>query len=165
MDELALLRMLGVVGSGMDVTAIVAFVAFGVIYFLAPLVTRTRERPAALAASLYLLIGYAAISLVLMVLQWSEMMNGVAQGFGMPGRGNLAAHIVFGVNAVKTVVFLLAMIAFVIGLQAMPFKDAETQAFEQAVEKLQQLRDENLRLRKRLEREAARDDAGTHDGM
>jgi hypothetical protein len=158
MDELFLLRMTGGLSTGLDMPALVAFIAFAAVYFLTPAVTHSRERPAALAIALYLLIGYGTLSLAQLVLTWAEMGN--AGGFGMaPGRGPMAAqmHIAFG--ALKMIVFLLALLAFVVGLQSLRFKDPETRAFEQAVEKLQQLRDENVRLRKRLDHE----DSAAHD--
>jgi hypothetical protein len=153
MDELMLLRMTGGFGTGLDVTALIAFLAFAAVYFLAPVVTHTRERPAALAIALYLMIGYAAISLAQLLLQWAELGN-VGGAFGMPARGPLAVQLLFAFGALKTAIMVIAMIAFVIGLQSLRFKDPETRAFEQAVEKLQQLRDENMRLRKRLEQDA-----------
>lgn len=164
MDELLLLRLTGGLGAGLDMTALLAFVAFAVIYFLAPIVTNTRERPAAMALALYLMIGYTAISLAQLLLQWAELGVG-GGGFGMPGRGPMAVNLLFAIGALKTAIMVIAMIAFVVGLQTLRFKDPETRAFEQAVEKLQQLRDENVRLRKRLERESAHDDGGTHDGL
>jgi hypothetical protein len=157
MDEMLLLRMTGGLGGGLDVPALIAFIAFAAAYFLAPVVTHARERPPALAVSLYLLIGYGAMSLAQLVLTWAELGN--AGGFGMAGRGPMVAQLHFAFGALKMVVFLLAMLAFVVGLQSLRFKDPETRAFEQAVEKLQQLRDENVRLRKRLDRE----DSAAHD--
>ncbi len=160
MDEMMLLRMTGGLGSGLDLAAVLIFIAFAVIYFLAPLVTHTRERPAALAIALYLMVGYAAISLVQLLLQWSGMTN-AGGGFGMPGRTPMAVHLLFAFGALKAATVVIAMIAFVVGLHSLRFKDPETRAFEQAVEKLQQLRDENVRLRKRLERDASE----AHDGL
>ena len=158
MDEMFLLRMFGG-GSGLDLSALFLFITFSVAYFLAPRVTNTADRPAALAIALYLMIAYVAVTLMQMLLQWSELLGAGGGGFGGPfnmpgGRHPMVAHIAFGFSALKTGIMVIAMIAFVAGLQRLRFKDPETRAFEQAVEKLQQLRDENIRLRKRLEQDA-----------
>jgi hypothetical protein len=155
MDEMFLLRMLGG-GSGLDLSALFLFITFSVAYFLAPRVTNTAGRPAALAIALYLMIAYVAVTLLQMLLQWSELLGaggGIGGPFNMPGRHPMVAHIAFGFSALKTAIVVIAMIAFVAGLQRLRFKDPETRAFEQAVEKLQQLRDENIRLRRRLEQD------------
>jgi len=157
MDELLLLRMTMGGGSGLDITALLAFIAFAAVYFLAPRVTNSRERPPALALALYLMVGYAAISLGQLLLQWSTTLNG---GGFRPHGAPVETHLLFACSALKMALMVIAMIAFVAGLQTLRFKDPETRAFEQAVDKLQQLRDENIRLRKRLEQDATRDDDG-----
>src|SRR5436305_10546188 len=114
MDEMLLLRMTGGLGAGLDVPALLAFIAFAVIYFLAPVVTHSRERPTALALSLYLMIGYAGLALIQWCLQWLEISNGLGGNFGMPARQPMAAHLLFAFVALKMVLFLFAMIAFVV---------------------------------------------------
>ena len=49
MDEMLLLRLTGGLGTGLDLTAALTFIAFALVHFLAPLVTHTRERPTALS--------------------------------------------------------------------------------------------------------------------
>jgi hypothetical protein len=152
MDELMMLRLTGgAFGSGLDVTAILAFLGFAGMYVITPLIARTRERPAAMLISLYLLIAYGGIALLQMLLLWSQSMDGNP---GFHGRGPLASLLLFGFAVLRTGLFLLAMVAFVIGLQSIRVGPQETQGFEDAVRKLQQLRDENADLRQRLHQDA-----------
>ena len=165
MDELMLLRLTGSgFGSTFDLIILIAFIAFGVVYLLVPVLAHTRDRPIALGLSLYLLIGCVAVSLVQSLFQWIQLLDGQRPGNfnpfqGGPGLG-IGIHIVFLIGAVKGILLLLSMLCFAVGLQAIRWREADTQAFEQAVSKLQQLRDENVRLRKRLEQTDARDELG-----
>ncbi len=85
-DELMMLRLTG--GLGLDVPALLAFIAFGVVYLIAPAITHTRERPFWMAAALYLLVLYAALSLFQLILQWFQLLDGGNPGVlhqGFPG--------------------------------------------------------------------------------
>jgi hypothetical protein len=151
MDEMMLRLTTGSFGSGLDTTAILAFLGFAVMYLITPAVARTRDRPTGMALALYLLIGYAGISLLQLLLQWTQMDGMMHAGF--QGRGQLGTLLFFGLAALKMLVFLIAMVVFVIGLQSIRVGQQDMQSFEDAVQKLQQLRDENADLRQRLQRE------------
>jgi hypothetical protein len=151
MDELLWLRLSGGgFGGGIDITALIAFLAFAVFYLIVPLLGYGPERPAALAASLYLMIGYAGLSLVQLLLVWVQVIDGPNQNIGQFGRGPFGAHFQLLLAGLKLVLFLIAMITFVSGLRSLRFRGPESEDWESAVDKLQSLRDENARLRQRL---------------
>src|SRR5262249_29271341 len=124
MDELMWLRMFGgsFGGSGFDVTALIAFIAFAVIYLVAPVIGYRPKRPASMLAALYILLVYGAISVMQMLLQWFHLLD---RGGRMFERGNGEAHILFGFAILKIVVFLAALLAFVIGLGSLRLQEPE----------------------------------------
>jgi predicted membrane channel-forming protein YqfA (hemolysin III family) len=159
MDEVLLLRMSGGFGSSFDVIALITFIAFGVVYMLVPLVAHTRERPASLSLSLYLVIGCIAVSLLQSLYLSYHSLDRNAGGMFDPFRGvGFGAHLLFLFLAAKGVLLVGSLLCFAIGLQTIRWREPQTQAFEQAVSKLQQLRDENVRLRKQLEQANSDDD-------
>ncbi len=126
MDEMMLLRMLGAgfgsgFGSGFDVSALIAFIAFAAIFLIAPVIGYRPKRPAGMVAALYLLIGYGGVSLVQMLLQWAQLLD--RTGFGQRGRGEESVHFLFGFAVLKVLVFLTAMVAFVIGLSSLRLRE------------------------------------------
>jgi hypothetical protein len=149
MEELLGLRMFaGGFGGGIDVTALIAFLAFAAFYLAVPLLGYGPERPAALAASLYLMIGYAGLSLMQLLLTWIQVVDGNLN-VGQFGRTPFA-HFQLLLGGVKQAVFLIAMITFVSGLRSLRFRGSDSEEWEAAADKLQHLVEENARLRKRL---------------
>jgi hypothetical protein len=164
MDELLLLRLFGGgFGSGLDVTALLAFIAFAAVYLIAPTIGYTSERPAGLTASLYALIGYAGLSLFQLFVQWVAVVAGVG---GLPGAvrgGESGVHFMFVFAALKMALFLVSMAAFVTGLRALRLRRAEAPGQQGVEDKLEQLREENARLRRKLEQRGGRDEEGTQE--
>src|SRR5215207_9022286 len=105
MDELMWLRMFGGgFGSGMDLSALLAFVAFGVVSFLAPVVGYRPGRSGGVTASLYLLIGYVGVSVIQLIAQWAQLLDGTG---GRPlGRDGMGVHILLAFALLKLVLFL-----------------------------------------------------------
>ena len=67
-DEMEMLRLrLANEGPTIDLMAIIAFVSFAVIYLIAPVIGYREERPASMISALYLLIGFAGLSLIQML--------------------------------------------------------------------------------------------------
>src|SRR5207302_3141301 len=119
-------------GSGMDVTALVAFIAFAAVYLIAPTIGYTPERPAGLIASLYVLIGYAGLSLFQLFVQWIQVLDHTGGG-GFPGvarQGESGLHFVFAFAALKMALFLVAMVAFVTGLRSLRLRRQESPAHQ-----------------------------------
>jgi hypothetical protein len=119
MNELMMLG-LGGFGSGIDIAALIAFLAFAAVYFLAPVVGYEPYRPAGLTMALYAMIVYAGISLIQLVVQWLLMLDGprpVFGGGGGFGRNEFGIHIMLLFGFIKVLLFLIAMIAFVAGLR------------------------------------------------
>jgi hypothetical protein len=151
MEELLSLRLFGGgFGGGIDVTALIAYLAFAAFYVAVPLLGYGPERPPALAASLYLMIAYAGLSLVQLLLMWVQIVDGANMNIGQFGRAPFGAHFQLLLAAVKLAVFLVAMITFVAGLRSLRFRGPESEDWTAAVDKLQLLREENSRLRQRL---------------
>jgi hypothetical protein len=115
MDELMLLRMFGGgFGSGVDLAAVLAFVVFAVVAFLAPVIGYEPRRTAAIPASLFLLMAYVAVSIIQLLIQWTQLLDGGGRGFGRGGEMGL--HLMFGFAIIKMMLFLAAMLAFAIGV-------------------------------------------------
>lgn len=110
-------------GSVMDLTAIIAFIAFAVIYLLVPLLGGQGERPMALLTSLYLLIGYGGVSLVQTLVLWMQMLD-------RGGNGNSIGHITFGFMVLKMALFLIALVVFVSGLRAVRLREHHEERHE-----------------------------------
>ena len=116
MDEMMMLRMFGGgFGSGVDLAAVLAFVAFAVVAFLAPVIGYERRRSAGIPASLFLLAGYVAVSIIQLLVQWAQLLEGSGPGFGHRA-GEMGAHLLIAFAMLKLVLFLAAMLAFAIGV-------------------------------------------------
>jgi hypothetical protein len=116
MDEMMWLRMFGGFGSGVDLTALLAFVAFGVVAFLAPVVGYRPGRSGGVTASLYLLVGYVGVSVLQLLMLWLQLdRSSGGSGGGSVGRGG-EVSIVFAFALMKMVLFLGAMLLFAIGV-------------------------------------------------
>jgi len=166
MDEQILLRLLaGGFGSGMDMTALIAFIAFAAVYVIAPTIGYTSERPAGLIASLYILIGYGGLSLFQLFVQWLQVLDHAGVGaFPAPARhGEFSLHFFFIFAALKMTLFLVAMVAFATGLRSLRLRRTESPAHQVSEDKVQQLREENARLRRKLEQRGGRGEEGTQE--
>src|SRR5438128_6860880 len=65
MDEMMTLRLFGgMFGGAIDWAAVLLFLGVGVVYFLAPVLGYHPDRRGTLAGSLYVLVGYAGLSVI-----------------------------------------------------------------------------------------------------
>ena len=122
MDDL-MLRMSGGFSGSFDLTAFIAFIAYGVVYFLAPVLGYDGYRRSAMAMAMYLMVGYGGASLIQLLVQWAQMLDRDGPGaFGL-------VRIMIGFAVLKLILFLASMVAFIAGLQALrlrrPRSDAE----------------------------------------
>jgi len=92
-----------------------------VVYWLTPILGCRFHRPGHVAASLYLLIGYAGVSLLQVIVQFFQLLD--RSGRGMGGEGSL--HLFFGFSFLKTLLFVIALVMFVIGLQSLRIRRPE----------------------------------------
>ena len=111
-------------GSGFDWIAVVAFIAFGIVYVIAPVIGYESGRRGSLVIAMYALIGYAAVTLLQMMMQWLQIIEIVRPGdFGRgvgplgEGPGQLDLKLMFTFNVMRMVLFVLAMIAFMLGVR------------------------------------------------
>jgi hypothetical protein len=117
MDELMMFRLFGGgFGSGVDLAAVLAFVVFAVVAFLSPVIGYESRRSGAIPASLFLLIGYVAISIIQLIFQWTQMLDGSGRGFGRGGGGEMGLHLMIGFAVFKMLLFVAAMLTFAIGV-------------------------------------------------
>jgi hypothetical protein len=114
MDEMLWLRMFGGgFGSGVDVAAVLAFVAFGIVSFLTPVLGYRPARSGGITASLYLLVGYVGMSIVQLLLFWSQYVNEMERSSSREETGIL---MILLFPMLKMVLFLVAMLCFAIGV-------------------------------------------------
>ncbi len=115
MDELMWLRLFGGgFGSGVDLAAVLAFIAFSLVVFLGPVLGYQGARSAGITASLFLLVGYVAVSLVQLLVQWVQLLGG--SGGGFDHRGDSWVHMLLAFALLKMVLFLAAMLSFAVGV-------------------------------------------------
>jgi hypothetical protein len=114
MEELMMMRLFsGGFGSTIDWTMVFTFVAFAVIYVLLPVLGYPAERRGLILGSLYFLIGDAALSLMQIGVLYVETI-------GRPGRTEATIqNIVVAFTILKMLLFLVALILFVVGLQGL----------------------------------------------
>src|SRR5262245_55202420 len=124
MDDFTWLRLLGgLTGGGIDLVAIVAFVAAAVLYFLAPVVGYRPDRRGALAISMYLLVGYAGLALMQVFIQYTAFLDKGTGG--NVTRGDTGLHVLFGFVMLKMIAFIASMILLVVGLQSLRLRIPE----------------------------------------
>jgi hypothetical protein len=115
MDELMWLRLFGgTLGGGIDWAAVLLFLGIAAVYFVAPTLGYSPYRRGAIGASLYLLVGYAAMSLFQLAMQYLQVLDKTGQG-----RETSGIHILFVFALLKTLLFVIAMLMFAIGLQSL----------------------------------------------
>jgi hypothetical protein len=107
----------GMFGTGIDMSAIIAFLVIGVVYLLVPVLGYQTERPPGFAIALYTLIAYGGISLLQMLFWWVMLLD--RGNMRALGGQDLMGHVVMLFSAVKLVVFLIAMLSFVRGLRGL----------------------------------------------
>jgi hypothetical protein len=119
MEEMMFMRLFGsgLFGSAIDTTAVLAFLVIGVVYLLIPVLGYQTERPAGFLISLYVLILYGAISFVQLLAHWMLMLGNGGPAF-LGGR-EIFDHVLMLFSAIKIIVFLVAMLAFVGGLRGL----------------------------------------------
>lgn len=119
MEEMMMLRLFGgSFGSGIDWVAVLAFLVIAVVYWLTPILGCRFHRAGAIAASLYLLIGYAGVSLLQFIVQFFQILDRSGGRMGM-GRDEASLHLFFGFAFLKTLLFVIALVMFVLGLQSL----------------------------------------------
>jgi hypothetical protein len=128
MDEFLMMRLFGGgLFAGIDLTALLAFIAFAVIYLIVPVLGYHSYRPAGLAASLYLLVAYAGLSLIQLLIQWAQVLEQTGGRGG--GRGEAGIHLLFLFALLKMALFVLSMVAFVVGLRSLRLRDGGPEPF------------------------------------
>jgi hypothetical protein len=126
MNELVWMQMFGQfsgAGSAVDVAVIVAFVTFGVLYFLVPVVGYRDERPVGMLTAMYLLAASVGVLVIQTIVNWSQILmeSGGSSGFrrGPGAGGELMLHFTFTFALLKLCLFLIAMLAFISGLRSL----------------------------------------------
>ena len=119
MDEMMWLRMFGGgFGSGVDLCALLAFVAFAMVSFLAPVIGYRPRRPAGVTVSLYLLIGYVGVSAVQLLVQVGHALDQVGSGSSW-WRGEFSTLLLVAFALLKLGLLLAAMLSFTVGLHSL----------------------------------------------
>src|SRR5687767_8953679 len=115
-EDLMMMRMLGLdFGSTVDWVAVFSFFVVALIYFLAPVVGYGPGGRGTLVASLYLLLAYAGATALQYSVFYLQMLD--RNGPGRPDE--LMMLTLFGFSVVKLLLFVVALLLFVIGLQSM----------------------------------------------
>lgn len=127
MENLFWLQMFGGAGfgSGVDLAAVVAFVVYAAANFLAPVVGYREKRPGGLGAAMYLLVAYVGVSIVLLVVQWYQLLDANPNrndGFGPAPRGDLLPHLMVAGAVVKLVLFAVSMLVFAAGVRSLKLR-------------------------------------------
>jgi len=121
-------------GSPFDVIALVVFIAFAVVYMLVPVLGYESQRRGALAFALYALVAFAGVGLAQMLLQWvliaeviqePEAFKHGPRPLQFEGPGRLSFLLLFSFATMKMLLFVAALISFVIGLQRLRLRPPE----------------------------------------
>ncbi len=127
MDQLELFRLYGhTLGGVLDWSAVLLFVVIAVVYFLAPVVGYRADRRGGLSAALFLLIGYASLSMIQIVVWYTKMVEPRP-----PTRqelGELHLHFLFAM--LKMGSFILSMLVFALGLLSLRLRRDESNPFQ-----------------------------------
>ena len=115
-DDMMWTRLVGLqFGSTIDWVAVFAFFAIALIYFLAPVIGYSSDRRGTLAASLFLLLGYAGIS----VLQYGIFYLQLLDRGGDRRPDDVVMLALFGFAILKLLFFFLSLLLYVLGLQSL----------------------------------------------
>jgi hypothetical protein len=122
MEEMELRMRMASEGLAMDVVAIFAFISFAAIYVIAPVIGYREERPTGMISALYLLIGFAGLSLIQMLanIGLTVVSNDGAFGRNRTFDARILVSMVFPVF--KAILLVLAMTNFVRGLRTLRLK-------------------------------------------
>lgn len=127
MDEFTWMRLMGgMLGSGLDWVAVIIFFAIAATYFLAPVIGYESGRRHLLALAMYMILIYGFITFLHVVYQYFQMLD---QSAAIGGRGRqeqFFLHVHFLFNIVKVALLVVAMLLYVIGLQALRVRRYET---------------------------------------
>jgi hypothetical protein len=109
------------VWGALDWATVVLFVCIAMVYFLAPVLGYQPEKRSCLTISLYILVAYAGLSVTFLFLQYMELLDEKAEAgiLKSSGKDLGAIHIAFWFAILKMILFSLAMLMFVLGLQSM----------------------------------------------
>ena len=130
MDELLWLRLLGGgFTTGLDVTVLIAFIAFAAIYVIVPVIGYEPYGRGSMLAALWILIGYAALALIQLIVQWVQITDRQRPGAGAFGREEAGVNLFFIFAVLKIVVFLIALVQFVIGLRSIRLRESNSGAY------------------------------------
>ena len=115
MEDLWFLRAFGFV-PGLDLAAILAFALFGIVSFLAPVIGYRPERSPGVTASLFLLVGYGAVAVIQLIVQWNHILD--STGSGTSQRRDMLLHTLLAFTLLKLILFVVAMLCFALGLRS-----------------------------------------------
>jgi|SRR5262245_22453769 len=107
----------GLFGGAIDTAAMLLFVCVGVLFFLAPVLGYRSDRRGALAASMYLLVTYAAVALIQMFIMYLQVFDRTSRSGVDPDRST--GHIFFIFAIIKLLLFVISMAMFIGGLQGL----------------------------------------------
>ena len=110
-------------GAAIEWFAVFSFVAYALVYFLAPVLGYQSQNRGLLLASLYLLVGYGLLVFLQLLIQYFMVLvssNG-------PSTERAALHLVYIFAIFKLLLFLAAQGAFVLGLQGLRRGSADRQ--------------------------------------
>lgn len=119
MDELLYRMGSNAIGSGLDWIVAFSFVAFALVYFLAPVLGYDGSRRGLISASLYVLLGYGVVLLLQVIVSYLMFISRSNNNNNFGGPGTAPAHFNFLFSIVKIVVYLGAQGCFIFGLQSL----------------------------------------------
>ncbi|HVT82767.1 MAG TPA: hypothetical protein VHM90_19170 [Phycisphaerae bacterium] len=99
---------------------VISFIAFALVYFLAPVLGYDGQSRGMILTSMYILLGYGALVLLQMLINYLVYLantNNVGGGMNNPSRA--AAHFGFIFGILKMLLFVGAEGCFVFGLQSL----------------------------------------------
>lgn len=106
-------------GAGFDMAPLIAFIAFAAMYMLAPVIGYSKERAKGMLTALYLLAAYGLVSLIPLITQWWTVSTGPPR----ISREDNLVHLVFVAAILKVLLFLAAMMSFLMGLTSLRLRE------------------------------------------
>jgi len=100
------------IGSTLDFVVVFSFIAYGIVYFLAPALGYPAERRGILLLSLYALLAYGVLVLLQLIIAYILYLS---ESTGSRG----AINISYLLAILKLILFLASQAAFVFGLQSL----------------------------------------------
>jgi hypothetical protein len=102
--------------SGVEWFVVFSFVAFGIVYFLAPVLGYDGQHRGMLSFSLYLLLGYGVLALVQVVIAYLIYLG---SSNSSTTAAKAAVHLATIFAILKLIVFLAAQGCFILGIQGL----------------------------------------------